>query len=162
MGLLSKKAKNNLCQLATYLQSLPPDYKHFFMNHWFSGKDEKGYWKGQKQVFECGTSACLAGHGPAAGIGMPLDSKGYRIYDWSGYARMELLDFSSCRNWDDREKLDKVYNFLFTSHWESDHYDGAARIRSVLDHDGFPKNGVWKKYRVNEQVPLEKKEPVAA
>jgi hypothetical protein len=145
MALLTPKARDNLCKLASHLQSLPPDYSHFDMSTWFHGLRESKYKQGESQVWDCGTSACLAGHGPAAGI------KFEGVNDWNLYA-YQILDSSP---WDAIKKMEKVYNFLFMSHFDSDHYDAAARIRAVLDNDGVPKNGGWAKYRNDKQVPKE-------
>ena len=69
-GLTSEQV-NNLLKLANYLAALPEDYDHFDMSDYFSPRG----WRSiplrmarPEMLNVCGTSACAAGHGPAAGI----------------------------------------------------------------------------------------------
>lgn len=64
---------NNLRKLAAYLAALPKDYEHFDMEDYFTmGNNPFAlYYVGELRKRDyniCGTAACAAGHGPAAGI----------------------------------------------------------------------------------------------
>lgn len=74
----------NLIKLSDYLFSLPDDYAHFDMQHFYC------LYPGTKMQtliedfagYECNTVACAIGHGPAAGIPIHEDDD-----LWPRYAR---------------------------------------------------------------------------
>lgn len=136
---LTNKHRNRLMKLATYLDTLPKDYKEFDMDSYFANKDddeksalEREYALHNGGVSKCGTSACAVGHGPSAGILVPdhLIEKGWAghwLIDWEAYSQ------KFCG----RDML--LFNWMFGSYWsevDNHHYGAAARIKYVLmDHD---------------------------
>jgi hypothetical protein len=105
----------NLLKLADYLDRLPPDYAHFDMRTFGNGHP-------------CKTSACAAGHGPAAGIPFPPD---VGHLDWIDYiAAVFDVDHLGI-------EPSPEYMFMFYDDWDGDHYDAANRIRYALKH-GVP------------------------
>lgn len=111
---LTRTQRSNLRKLATYLESLPAVYKHFDMAIYFRGSRNLTM---DSSPAECGTVACAAGHGPAAGI-KP------NAYYWSDYVGRNFTD-------DDGD----VYEFLFASSWceiDNTHQGAAQRIRYFL------------------------------
>lgn len=107
--------RQNLTRLADYLDSLPPDYAHFDMRVFGNGHP-------------CQTSACAAGHGPAAGIPFPPE---IADFDWLDYisAVFEVEHTGQTPS--------PEYRFMFYDDWDGDHYDAANRIRYALAH-GVP------------------------
>lgn len=123
--------RDNLLKLAAYLENLPADYEHFSMASYFeppvvNGRPHLGEQEALRNYshtgeMPCGTVACAAGHGPAAGIPFP---KSTQFYGWMGY-------------------IDAVFNlgiaeesFLFSGMWTSfdDTPLGAAqRIYYLLE-----------------------------
>lgn len=69
---LSVEQFANCKKLATYLLELPDDYDQFDM-WWYTQNGEP------PQNTDCGTVACAAGHGPAAGI-EPKPNEGWESY----------------------------------------------------------------------------------
>ena len=91
---LTSERRANLETLASYLESLPPDYGKFNMRHWFrsSGHNrisefEYGTTGCIIKEGDCRTSACALGHGPAAGIlvGHEEMLPGNSKIDWAEY-----------------------------------------------------------------------------
>lgn len=148
---LTTEQRENLDKLATYLEKLPYDYKHFDMDE-FIDLDGNPQFEYEDELFNlkysefsryarenggvdklmignCGTVACAIGHGPAAGI--LLDE----VYFFDGIIRW--------RNYS-HEKF--IYDFdgwywCFGSVWKNidNHPWGAsARIRYLLDDNDLP------------------------
>lgn len=127
--------RKRLEKLATYLESLPEDYDHFTMNFFVlsrSQDEEVRYARENGGVASCGAVACAVGHGPAAGILVPLQfirrncfKRLYVAwYEYAGYLAPE-----------------EAYNWLFIDDWkdyDNHHWGAAARIRYYLE-DGVPK-----------------------
>lgn len=120
---------NNLKTLADYLAALPADYTHFDMGHWHTGEKET-----DPPTTRCGTVACAAGHGPAAGI-LPLDNHILvdDSIDWFAYTEdLFELDFES------REHV-----WCFGGGWSlhDNTPQGAAKRIRYLIHHGRPPRG---------------------
>lgn len=169
---LTEKSKENLCKLATYLQSLPEDYSHFGMAQWFKvrGMSEVAKWlEGKMQT--CGTVACAAGHGPAAGIPVPKDLWNYdygNCANWSEYCRREFLEVLEPG---DISQQNLAMQWCFGGRWaavDDHHYGAAARIRYLLNKGGIPESACWglmgtetyEEFRVREQVSTPQKRSI--
>lgn len=137
---MDKTQRKNLLKLAVYLESLPRDYKHFDMRDYADhrGKcslrgEPRQLAAAQPREFlsNCGTVACAAGHGPAAGIRPhPTDFVG-AWFGWSSYVARSFTGYD-----------DDLFDFLFTSGWEDSdntHYGAAARIRYFLATGNIPR-----------------------
>ena len=117
-----KRRRDNLTQLYTYLTS--HELKTRFSMHmyaWNPEDDEE--FRPQRVENECGTVACLAGHGPIAGI------KPASYEDWSSYVRNHLTLGNM-----------KLYSWLFSGDWGDidNTLPGAlARLKTYLD-TGIP------------------------
>lgn len=137
----TKKQRQNLAKLAIYLEGLPPSYGHFDMRHYahHRGDCDLGispmFYAAKKPdefLHNCGTVACAAGHGPAAGMPFRRDE----FYDgeiacWGDYT-------SRAFGGDERPNGGWVslFDFFFESDWrdyDNHHYGAAARIRYFLD-----------------------------
>ncbi len=143
MGKLTKANRTRLDKLATYLEGLPEGYRHFRMNDYVSGvrdeAKEAAYARKNGGVTECGTAACAAGHGPAAGILMPrrlvTNKWGEWEINWHAYTGM----FVGVE--DDGEPVGHLFEWLFGGHWvgvDNHHFGAAARIRYLLDKGAPP------------------------
>lgn len=128
--------KENLAILAAYLEKLPADYKEFHMAYFYEGDNAQnsGYYMLTGKT-ECGTVACAAGHGPAAGLVLTprqLNNKPLGITAWTYY----IENIFGLR-WNSREA-----KWLFGGEWsnvDGGHRGAAARIRFYLDDDNkFP------------------------
>ena len=141
MTSLTRTQRANLDKLATYLENLPADYKHFGMWEYFNpGANTESeiieyVTNPNKQVHECGTSACALGHGPAAGISFhPKDFGAYGEPNWDTYSER------FCGISDDNETYD-TWDWLFGSEWsayDDTHQGAAARIRFILAGNKIP------------------------
>lgn len=113
--------RDNLAQLADYLDALPPDYDRFWMDVYCIG---------------CGTVACALGHGPAAGIGAPSEDP-YSIvrapiFSWPRYCEQHFFGPD--------EADGQIWRFLFGPEWaciDNSPQGAAARIHHVIKH-GMP------------------------
>lgn len=119
---------DNLLKLADYLDTLPVDYEHFNMSN-YCINSETGFdpIEVAEVIHECGTIACLAGHGPMAGIA-PEPTPVPESQGWLSYIK---------ENFGVSEEED---DFLFSGRWwrvDNTHRGGAARIRYFLEH-GIP------------------------
>lgn len=144
---MNEQQRANLLVLAQYLESLPPDYEHFsmylFTDHHgdcLINEAEMIVKRPHEFYNNCGTIACAAGHGPAAGFLIREDeyetetmlsgSKSIREIDWDAYTqRVFGIAFES-----------PEFLFLFGGDWSSvddHHYGAAGRIRYFLEH-GVP------------------------
>lgn len=128
----------NLLQLANYLDSLPPDYSHFDMKFWLDHRGEcdidteELMIRSSKEYFEnCGTVACAAGHGPAAGIPFLESEHWYANIWWSDYIYRAFGVMVVPQG-----LTTTLGNFMFGGDWkyrDNTHYGAAARIRYFLN-----------------------------
>lgn len=138
MSKLTKPQRARLDRLATYLEGLPADFAHFGMESWIdTGNDSVSaghYALKNGGVASCGTSACAAGHGPAAGILVPKalveinKDERWADVDWIAYCRLFTQD-------------NDAHHWLFNGQWgavDDHHWGAAARIRRLLDK-GVPR-----------------------
>ncbi len=110
---ISKYQRNNIVKLYNYLSMLPEDYEHFDMKHYHSYQDKDGYViLGEVSdmvnitgecITKCGTVACVAGHGPYAGIKIKTGDM-----FWDYYIKREFID---------PNKHNVEWHFLFSSKW---------------------------------------------
>lgn len=128
---LSKKHQGNLIKLQKYMIATYGNERlhiNFNMSRYQSGKRQE-YFIVRLPFIEhtCGTSACLAGHGPLAGIPWKLSA------DWSGYI-YRSFGIVSCSNY---------FDFLFSAKWSDDIQEAIARLTMFIE--GFdPKvKGDW-------------------
>lgn len=141
--------RKNLTKLATYLEGLPLDYKHFDMWIFLATRDEEDEYdnwvtppldimgkyareNGGIAQFPCGTSACALGHGPAAGVLVPEEMLIGDSVMWRVYGGL----FVECNDWHNSE-----WEWCFSQEWAK--YDNtargaAARIRYLLDKGEAP------------------------
>lgn len=160
---LRAKHRKNLEKLASYLETLPKNYKHFEMADFI--EDEQAARKyaatravGNELIIQCGTVACAAGHGPAAGI--RLDRKYVERGDWG-------IDWSSYVDDKFLNRNPTAFEWCFGGGWsmsDNHHWGAAARIRFLLDNKGVPEEfevdedpsryyqKFYKKYRIDERV----------
>lgn len=128
--------QENLDKLATYLEQLPVDYKHFDMEGYYD-KDHQltreqaldyALNNGGVDKFDCGTVACAVGHGPAAGILLTLNETTiFGAPDWDRYSK-RFADGGD-------------FEWLFSSYWadmDNTHRGAAARIRYLLAGNEIP------------------------
>lgn len=164
----------NLARLATKLESLPADYRHFNMGvyvgfgiHHSFDADAIEYAR-HNGGLPCGTAACAAGHGPSAGILVPPqfirapdedeyheddDDKPDLMVDWNEYCEHAF----GCGPSTD------AYDWMFSGSWvnhDNHHYGAAARIRYYLAN-GVPgqkyrdeQMELYEPYRVTRRRPL--------
>lgn len=130
---LTAENRVNLEKLASYLESLPEDYQHFDMAWWVCSSSPTKvakYARHNGGVASCGTSACAAGHGPAAGILVPPELICDGVVIWDDYCQL-FVDDADGHRW------------CFGGCWadvDDHHYGAAARIRYLLDHEDPPAN----------------------
>ncbi len=144
MTKLTKPQRTRLEKLAAYLEGLPADYEYFRMWMWItdgSSKKVRHYARHNGGVDSCGTAACAAGHGPAAGILVPPRFIGDSDFvDWRGYA-LELFVGG-----DTKKEI-----WVFGGTWDGvdgGHYAAAARIRYLLDKGEPPPMGAFAEPRL--------------
>jgi hypothetical protein len=160
LSLVTNEMRANLAKLANYLDTLPDDYPHFEMATYLyhqgphSYNPERALAEGKDDVYlnDCGTVACMVGHGPAAGIPIDRERDIYEEHEWN--EKETELVFVKRVNWDsyvERELIagtDEVnwslFSFLFGGIWT--HRDntprgGAARIRYALAGETIPAYG---------------------
>jgi hypothetical protein len=120
----------NLIKLAVYLRTLPADYRQFSMTffYWDPGKDPNltSSFLSDMELLDqnhpCGTVACAAGHGPAAGVPRADDER-----DWNKY-----LDRAFGGS-----NVKSVYCPMFSAdwaNWDNTPRGAAARIIYALTH----------------------------
>lgn len=124
--------RDNLSRLADYLESLPPDYEQFLMSVY------------NLSTPGCGTVACAAGHGPLAGIPVPLSCRDEGLptgdVDWMCYAREGFLPGIPSLEYE------HVWMFVFGPEWtgiDNSPQGAAARIRHLLEHGTAPPRSEW-------------------
>jgi len=155
-----KVNRENLTKLLQYLETLPADYDNFDMGSYLSRdykprpEEENNYVLYHENVVkfekaarsyvlceaglpECGTIACLAGHGPAAGICFKPEHVNQYGEQWSSYVADNF--FNTKLPW---AALDSIeYRWLFHAYWRT--FDntlkgGMARIRYYLADQPIP------------------------
>jgi hypothetical protein len=132
---MQPEVRARLEKLAAYLESLPADYEHFDMIYWIEPINRErvlNYARHNGGVPSCGTAACAAGHGPAAGILFPEEFLAGEDLNWGAYANFLVGGDSDIRYW------------CFAGNWayyDNSHYGAAARIRYALDK-GSPPEGI--------------------
>jgi hypothetical protein len=158
---MNAEQRANLLKLAEYLESLPPDYSHFSMTDYINHRgsceieniDQELVLDPQAALMNCGTIACAAGHGPAAGFPI-LESEteqinGYLDILWPNYMHRVFGVEDGSDEW----------AFLFGAWWiyyDNHHYGAAARIRYFLEND-MPEYGyqtlrsIYEQYRKSEE-----------
>ena len=119
--------RRNLKILAHYLDKLPANYRHFEMNRFYGYIGQFTVPEHYTPPPQCGTCACAAGHGPAAGLSLNPDDN-----NWMNYI-VRVFGFS----YDSREG-----QWCFGGMWEDidNTPQGAAkRIFHMLQH-GVPED----------------------
>ena len=138
---LTAQHRENFRKLADYVLNLPDDYKGFSMVDYCrtiappvsTGRSRDWQPQQAKNVVEkhkCGTSACMLGHGPAAGI----SAEEYPT--WGKYADAKF----GCNPHNSTEKLN-LWSWAFSGEWTyhaPTRADAAMRIKYLLDY-GLPK-----------------------
>lgn len=157
---MNAKQRANLLKLAEYLESLPPSYKHFDMTDYAYHKgthdlplppDVMAATRPVEFLSDCGTVACAAGHGPAAGIKLRSDElgrRGSRFVDvrWVAYIERAF----------GIDAFTPTFGFLFGGDWreaDNHHYGAAARIRFFLSDNDFEGDD-WGNLRAQESLHL--------
>lgn len=138
--------RSNLLKLATYLETLPKDYERFDMATFYDKNDwgDAGIAVSDLKQIGCGTVACAAGHGPAAGIKFTNVYAVDGDHDWGQYSRD---NFSG----EDRN----FWEWMFGGDWggyDNSHWGAAARIRYFLENDGIPELFFQKQFRKHHFV----------
>lgn len=121
----------NLRKLAYYLLELPDDYEHFHMGVFMTNlPSRRNYIPEQftlRKLHRCGTAACAAGHGPAAGI-KPRSKREEQC--WSAYTHNRLcLPFAQDPN-------GYVWKTCFSTQWSAGRYvqlPGQVTIHTAAD-----------------------------
>lgn len=119
--------RQNLAKLCLYMASLPPDYGHFDMAHYYCerGLGDPGIGEARPlDVHQCGTSACLLGHGPNAGID-PLPGE-----MWSTYP----IRVFGCGNY----KTAALWDWLFHPLWDNSIPSAIKRMAWYLQTVDLP------------------------
>jgi hypothetical protein len=118
--------EENLMILAEYLETLPVDYQEFYMGDFYNTLTPEAY---MRDGHFCGTAACAAGHGPAAGLLLTQEQLDHRPYGKSIWVYYIKTVFGL--DWDDDE-----CRWIFSGVWighDDSHYGAAARIRYLLE-----------------------------
>lgn len=113
----------NTQKLIEYLEGLPEDYKNFEMSYYCEDDMEDIALKEDKDNKGCGTSACVVGHGPSAGI--KVDDKFMTtnmdgdiiLVDWQSYS-IEAFGFE-----------DGDWNFCFSPEWSNSVEEAVTRLK---------------------------------
>jgi hypothetical protein len=142
----AEKRLQNLQRLADYLWLLPENYSHFNMASYFlrygrgslNVKDLKKFIAEAKKPNVCGTVACAAGHGIAAGIRMiKADDT-----EWDKYVERAFTQGNG-----------ELYAWLFGGSWEewdNTPIGAAQRIYYFLQKKTSPPMGVFSPHDVSE------------
>ena len=133
---LTAQQKRKLLKLANYVINLPENYRKFNMRNYCSSRRQDTFldialWEAKKTLAdnECGTTACMLGHGPSAGI--PPSREGM---DWCAYA----ADFGCQPEGGTRS----LWNWAFSGEWTyhaPTRADAAMRVHYMLDY-GIPEH----------------------
>lgn len=122
---ISEEQEANLRKLSAYLKTLPPEYPDFEMSL-FVNDEDRGSALSLAFEPECGTAACAAGHGPAAGIA-PI-----RGETWADYSERAFTDDGAAWHW------------MFNADWarvDNTAHGAAARIDWLLER-GVPEDAL--------------------
>jgi hypothetical protein len=118
---LTDEQRRNLATLALYVHALPADYNRLEMFKFMASETFASGGvarKFTKEENECGTAACLCGHGPMAGI-QPLERE-----DWPTYsARVFGAPASDIRG---------PFGWMFDQYLTNDRAEGVKRIAWLL------------------------------
>jgi hypothetical protein len=131
--------RGNLRKLADYLAALPRDYQHFDMSSFLC--QPGGLTMPPKEASllgSCGTVACTAGHGPAAGIPIPEGCTSWWQYCDSVFG----ATFAGAH-----------YQWCFAAEWkdvDNTPQGAAQRIYWLLEH-GVPED---RYLQMNGRAPL--------
>ena len=128
---MKKKHRDNLLKLADYLDKLPDDYDRFNMAFYMADDESEQVPIDEISKPDCGTVACAAGHGPAAGIRV------YRDRDWDDYINRVF----------GAHEVGGGYHYMFSGNWTE--YDNTikgavARIRTFVKLGRTPEG--WRFY----------------
>jgi len=155
--------RENFAKLADKLDTVPDDSERFDMTDYFAGSVSRYIKLG---TVPCGTCACAAGWGPAAGIPVPpevLHHDSNWLY-WTGYISIQFFGLSiddddDYDEWGDEEN--EVYRWCFDDAWrqfDNTARGAAARIRWMLDGNpihykiSYYAKGRYNRYRVKENT----------
>jgi len=172
MPKLTKAQRARLDKLATYLEGLPKDYRHFDMADYVLGVEdgdkEATYARHNGGVNACGTAACAVGHGPAAGVLVPPR---FVTKLWNGYVDVDWHQYSTLflGNDGDGYPEENLFEWAFSGGWvsaDNHHWGAAARIRYLLDHGAPPKcwdydPGPYASYRIDAKLRADEAREVA-
>lgn len=128
---MEKTQRANILKLADYLDSLPEDYEHFdmkYFSHNLGTYTVGAPFTMEKDITLCGTVACMAGHGPMAGLTVPEGLSGDDINEWHEYMDVFFGEAAQAKG------------FLFGGGWvfvDNTLQGAAARARFYLDQ-GVP------------------------
>lgn len=143
MTMINGVDRDNLRKLADYLLALPEDYRNFDMNHYLVYYTRSvrppftsPYDISKGALAECGTAACAAGHGPAAGIAAEAKET------WPEYVSRTFVNSL----WGGKYNADisRVWSWCFDSGWtpvDNTPQGAASRIYWYLDR-GVPSNAL--------------------
>jgi hypothetical protein len=135
-----------LRQLLAHMESLPADYAGFSMRNWVDNDalDPEEYARCETNL--CGTVACLAGHGPDAGICFTPEEIIHHYNgafpDWDNYS-LRLVEGDTA-----------LWQWLFAFGWTDvdDTLQGAIkRLRYALDGKPIPAGMGDIFYNITEQ-----------
>jgi hypothetical protein len=124
---LTGEQRANLAKLADYLAALPADYEQFDMSSFYEDAGSGcGIPLSRGDKPKCGTVACAAGHGIAAGI----PARDTDLDMWCFYSQRAFCPEGEAWDW------------CFEAEWsdvDNTPAGAAARIRLMLKH-GVPEN----------------------
>ena len=129
---MNKKHLNNLKKLSKYMHEHYGDRKRskrFDMESYCYKLDSYNNEMGlTPQNWECGTSMCLAGHGPEAGIKVKGADE-----CWSQYTK-RVFGLDSAY----RSSTEPLWEFLFAAYWPSNIQLALKRLDFVIEHQRAP------------------------
>lgn len=159
--------RENLLKLAWYLWNLPHNYEHFDMNFywdcpvknldtWGCPVKNPDPWGCISKTPECGTVACAAGHGPAAGIEKTVEI-------WEHYIHINFINDEYQRElfwcfsgwWVDVDNTPKGAAKRIFYMLENPEIVGGTQISSIYtDRVRFNMKGALVKYKYQQPIPL--------
>lgn len=115
---LTEEQEANLRKLSAFLKTVPDNSEHFNMASFF-WHPVVGVMYGDvtNDSYECGTVACAAGHGPAAGCGAKQ-----RGESWWSYVNRTFFEYHQPGNKD-------LFAYLFSDGWT--HFPGRETARAA-------------------------------
>lgn len=150
---LTTTQRHNLLKLANYLEALPEDYVHFDMRQFAEHRgdcdlpmedDVMAAKRPKAFLTNCGTVACAAGHGPAAGVRVQPGEFNY-LSQYEGATPYGVEWGTYTKRAFGAAPFSPQFTFMFSGEWkargDNHHYGAAARIRYLLakgppDRDG--------------------------